>query len=975
MRITNLFRGRTDELAAVAEGRGPSFEFDPAALVEADIPPGFFGLDTYGDPAGVRRIDRKSAMTVGAVKRCRDLVPGVLGTLPLHAIDAGLNRTTSPFLAQPEKDRPRSVTMTELFEDMYFEQVGWWWVDEVMWTGFPLHIKRVAPNRVRVDGSRVYLDGRLLTGDDRQRLKRFDAPTDGLLIAGAGAIRTARLLDAAAARNADGVPPVDYFRPADGVELTDAEVVAALSAWRKARKSSSTGYVPAALVYEEGGWNPEQMQMASQRQAAVLEIARHGGVDPEELGVSTTSRTYANAQDRRKSFLDFTLGQFRQAVEDRLSMPDITPRGQVVRFDLSSFLRSDDKTRMETYRLGLDVGAYTKDEIREAEEKPPVDHDDTPPAPAPAPPVEASAVTFDAGPVRHTFDSPAVARFEVDRERRVIRGLAVPYGVPATKGGVGWQFGQGTLTWPEDVTRVKLLVGHDFTRAVGVATELDDRPDGLWFAARVARGPAGDEALSMAEDGVWDGVSIGVGEGGKFSTRQGVNHAVTAPLIEFSLTPIPTFTDARVHAVAASATYEGDTTMPLSATERARLAALRAQTTRTAEEDAEMASLAAREGVAASADTGTGPNFDAAQVTNAVRDGIAQALAAFNQGPANVDPAAGGANFQVDEAPMYRFDGRRAQHSLTADLRDSLSGDSEARQRIDQFFGESFAVDTGDVAPLNPKQNRPDLYVPGLTYSRPLWDSVTTGSIDDKTPFTIPKFVSSGNLVNPHTEGVEPSTGTFVAGEQTITPGALSGKMVVNREVIDQGGSPQADQIIWNEMLNAYHEAEEVRIAELLASVATAPINLGSAQDSALVDAIKAVFSALQFVRGGNRFTRFVNDEGLFTALTEAKDADGRPLLPVHGPTNADGTTSGSFDRVSIGSQDARASWALEELEDPRSFLFVPSSVYAWVSPPRRFQFEYQLKDVTIGIWGYGAEAITRESDVRPVDYSGVVTP
>jgi len=40
--------------------------------------------------------------------------------------------------------------------------------------------------------------------------------------------------------------------------------------------------------------------------------------------------------------------------------------------NLDGFLRADTKTRMDTYKVGLDVGAYTKDEIRELEDRPPL---------------------------------------------------------------------------------------------------------------------------------------------------------------------------------------------------------------------------------------------------------------------------------------------------------------------------------------------------------------------------------------------------------------------------------------------------------------------------------------------------------------------------------------------------------------------------------------------------------------------------
>jgi phage portal protein BeeE len=68
--------------------------------------------------------------------------------------------------------------------------------------------------------------------------------------------------------------------------------------------------------------------------------------------------------------LDFTLTAYVAAVEQRLSMRDVLPRGYKAKVNFDGFLRSDTKTRMETYQIGKEVGAYVDDEIRELEDRP-----------------------------------------------------------------------------------------------------------------------------------------------------------------------------------------------------------------------------------------------------------------------------------------------------------------------------------------------------------------------------------------------------------------------------------------------------------------------------------------------------------------------------------------------------------------------------------------------------------------------------
>ena len=256
------------------------------------------------------------------------------------------------------------------------------------------------------------------------------------------------------------------------------------------------------------------------------------------------------------------------------------------------------------------------------------------------------------------------------------------------------------------------------------------------------------------------------------------------------------------------------------------------------------------------------------------------------------------------------------------------------------------------------------------TYTYPLWDMISTGSIEDKTPFTVPKFSAATGLVAAHVEDTEPTPGSFSATSQTVSPSPVSGKIQIVREVWDAEGNPQADQIIWAEMLNAYFEAREARIATLLNGLDLTEINLASAVDAALVNALQNTIVDLQFVRGGNRYSRFAADGMLFKAMANAADSTGRKLLPVIGATNAQGSTSGGFDQIALGNLTAQAAWALGANNAANSYLFVPSSVWAWASAPKKFVFEYQVKSVDLAIWGYMGAACLRDSDVKRIDYT-----
>jgi HK97 family phage prohead protease len=152
------------------------------------------------------------------------------------------------------------------------------------------------------------------------------------------------------------------------------------------------------------------------------------------------------------------------------------------------------------------------------------------------------------------FDEPWLrpgSRVELraDRQRRTIEGRILPWGeLSGVVGGRRWRFRRGSVTWPDDVARVKLLVGHEQSKLVGRARWIEDRGDGLYASFLVGRTPQGDELMSMAADRVVDGFSVGAD-----ILETGPGGVVTAAkLVEVSAVGFPALDNARVERVAAS---------------------------------------------------------------------------------------------------------------------------------------------------------------------------------------------------------------------------------------------------------------------------------------------------------------------------------------------------------------------------------------------------------------------------------------
>lgn len=404
------------------------FVADPSAVsFGVDVPSELFGAMT-GDGAIAPRISRAQALQVPAVLRARNLIAGTVGSLPLVTIGPDRNEVAGTYLlgGNIDPEIPNSVLVAYTLEDLLFEGIAWWRVTRVGWHNYPVEARWVPTSAVHVAQTRALLPSQMLISpdqpfpvdgqvfidgvpvDDREVI-RFDSPNPPLLRHAARAIRTALLLDSTAGLYAESPQPLTVFTPKEGADVgTHEEVQAMLDEWAAARRRRAAGYVGAALNLDTLGWSPEQLQLADARQHAVLEIARATGIDPEDLGVSTTTRTYANAETRRRDLTDFTLAAYISALQDRLSMRDVLPRGYRAKVKLDAFLRSDTNIRMEAYKIGLEVGAYTRDEIRELEDRPDLPEPAVPP-PAPTPPPAPAPANEQMG----AGDMPAAA-FSLD---------------------------------------------------------------------------------------------------------------------------------------------------------------------------------------------------------------------------------------------------------------------------------------------------------------------------------------------------------------------------------------------------------------------------------------------------------------------------------------------------------------------------------------------------------------------------------
>ena len=340
----------------------------------------YWGAGSYGGYNNyANSILRQDAVGVPAIARCRNLIAGTIATIPLelYSKTTGEELVSMPWIEQPDKRQPREVTIAWTVDSLFYYGVAYWRVEEVYKDdNRPARFSWVQNDRVTVkyNANNTAVDYYMINNvripdDGVGSLITFQAMDQGLLLRNPVTIRAAIDLEKAAAISAQ-TPMATTVIKNTGADLPDQQVQGILAAWKAARLSKSTAYLTSTLTAENLGFSPKDMLYNEAKAYLALDLARACNVpatmiDAEQL----RSSTYQNVLDQRKEFAAYTLMPFIDAIACRLSMDDLTPRGQEVRFSIDeTFLRVDPLTRLQVTAQLLDLGLITLDQAKEMED-------------------------------------------------------------------------------------------------------------------------------------------------------------------------------------------------------------------------------------------------------------------------------------------------------------------------------------------------------------------------------------------------------------------------------------------------------------------------------------------------------------------------------------------------------------------------------------------------------------------------------
>jgi HK97 family phage portal protein len=130
--------------------------------------------------------------------------------------------------------------------------------------------------------------------------------------------------------------------------------------------------------FEKVGMTNEDAQFLATRQFQTLEICRLFKVPPHKIG-ELTRATFSNIEQQQQQYIDDALQpiakRIRDAAHAQLLFDDERDTYQVSH-SFESMLRGDQKTRFESYQIGLLNGFLSRNEVRQRENMNPVEGGD-----------------------------------------------------------------------------------------------------------------------------------------------------------------------------------------------------------------------------------------------------------------------------------------------------------------------------------------------------------------------------------------------------------------------------------------------------------------------------------------------------------------------------------------------------------------------------------------------------------------------
>ena len=127
----------------------------------------------------------------------------------------------------------------------------------------------------------------------------------------------------------------------EDADLEDDEIDGMLSDWNKARhdKDGSLAFTPRQVELRIHGSVDANVAIEA-RNAIRTDVGGFLGIPAflMDASLATASLTYQTANGNRSQYVDYTMPYWTEPIQQRLSLDDVVPSGQRVRFHLSDLI-------------------------------------------------------------------------------------------------------------------------------------------------------------------------------------------------------------------------------------------------------------------------------------------------------------------------------------------------------------------------------------------------------------------------------------------------------------------------------------------------------------------------------------------------------------------------------------------------------------------------------------------------------------
>jgi len=345
----------------------PAMASAPVAAASGAPQPGHF----IGYSVGAAE---DAALSVPTVSRAISLLSTVVATLNLKSYTLQwtgqeyeeLYVEGESWMTRPDPKITRNFIMSKTARDLILYGRAFWMITSRYSTGFPATFQWLpanlcdtpdnAPPEWFGPADKVNFNGIPL---DTSQLVQFLSGSQGIIYSGRRAIQIALRLDQSAERFATNEIAAGYLQQKGGEPMSGEELGEMAAAWAANRRTNAIGALNELVSFESFDVDPSKLQLVEGREYQTKELSRLMDIPAYLLAIDQSGMTYANAQQARQDLILFGARPILHAIEERLSMDDVLPRGRHVRFAIDEYL--EDFTHTEEMPADMPIDTVEQD--------------------------------------------------------------------------------------------------------------------------------------------------------------------------------------------------------------------------------------------------------------------------------------------------------------------------------------------------------------------------------------------------------------------------------------------------------------------------------------------------------------------------------------------------------------------------------------------------------------------------------------